>query len=404
MDTIPFWAWILLGGAIGAGIVWFFSRNATSGLNKRIDELEAQLGRARKEADKHKRGFEDRKEAISLQRKAESERDAALAERDAARSEMAKAVDSLDAETAKRDKIVADYRAEIDEREHTIADQRSRLAALDASSEAPQAGETEQDRLLGTMRAELTSREARISELEASLAKDDSKVNEIKSELAREKETSRKHQARVIELKSSVDHLTARFAEKNHRIEELEKAATGGASAPAASDDAPGATAAVAAAPDYPLTEAEANERLVAAYKHDMATKDAEIAKLRKQLKAKDKRGKKPTKQSDAGESKRGAKAKPEAEATPSKSPAEKPAEKPVKKTRKASASDKPDDLKKIKGIGKVFEGRLHEAGISSYGELAGSSVEQVEGIIQPKDWQDFDIAAWIAQAGELAN
>ena len=56
------------------------------------------------------------------------------------------------------------------------------------------------------------------------------------------------------------------------------------------------------------------------------------------------------------------------------------------------------DDLTKISGIGPAFAGRLQEAGITTYQELAGLTAEQVRDITQAADWQG-DPENWIAQA-----
>ncbi len=66
--------------------------------------------------------------------------------------------------------------------------------------------------------------------------------------------------------------------------------------------------------------------------------------------------------------------------------------------------SPRRDDLKVIKGIGEVFEEKLFEAGITTYGALAGTSAEEIAAIIQPADWQNYDFYDWIRQASELAQ
>lgn len=44
-----------------------------------------------------------------------------------------------------------------------------------------------------------------------------------------------------------------------------------------------------------------------------------------------------------------------------------------------AAAQDVPDDLKRIKGIGKVMEDTLHSLGISSYQQIADLTIDQIE-------------------------
>ena len=63
-----------------------------------------------------------------------------------------------------------------------------------------------------------------------------------------------------------------------------------------------------------------------------------------------------------------------------------------------------PDDLTAIKGIGEVFEQRLYDAGVLTFADLAGKSVAELEAIIQPRNWQKVDLAAWIAEAQARAG
>lgn len=63
-------------------------------------------------------------------------------------------------------------------------------------------------------------------------------------------------------------------------------------------------------------------------------------------------------------------------------------------------SSPEPDDLTVIKGIGPVFAGRLHEAGIFTYSQLAAQSPERIQSITQVTRW---DPAGWIAEARKLA-
>ncbi len=63
-----------------------------------------------------------------------------------------------------------------------------------------------------------------------------------------------------------------------------------------------------------------------------------------------------------------------------------------------------PDDLTAIKGIGETFEQRLFNAGILTFANLASKSVAELEAIIQPRNWQKVDLAAWIAEAQARAG
>ena len=69
----------------------------------------------------------------------------------------------------------------------------------------------------------------------------------------------------------------------------------------------------------------------------------------------------------------------------------------------KVVKQDAPDDLKKIKGIGKVYEGILNKGGVTTFEELANLTSESVQDIIGPENWQSIDIDSWVAQARELA-
>ena len=61
------------------------------------------------------------------------------------------------------------------------------------------------------------------------------------------------------------------------------------------------------------------------------------------------------------------------------------------------------DRLQDIKGIGSVFAGRLHEAGVHTFSDLAAQTPEQVRQIIKPQPWQAVDLESWIVQAQQFA-
>jgi len=76
---------------------------------------------------------------------------------------------------------------------------------------------------------------------------------------------------------------------------------------------------------------------------------------------------------------------------------------------RKVDAAAEPvgipaQDLAAIRGIGPVFEQKFYAAGIGTYAELAALSDAEIEAIIQPKEWQDFDYESWNEQARRLAE
>ncbi|GAB4121310.1 MAG: hypothetical protein Fur005_34040 [Roseiflexaceae bacterium] len=62
------------------------------------------------------------------------------------------------------------------------------------------------------------------------------------------------------------------------------------------------------------------------------------------------------------------------------------------------------DPLIDINGIGPVYEQRLFAAGITTFAQLANLTVAEVVAIIQPKEWQKIEAAAWIAEAALLVQ
>ncbi|HEY65814.1 MAG TPA: hypothetical protein G4O02_14730 [Caldilineae bacterium] len=61
------------------------------------------------------------------------------------------------------------------------------------------------------------------------------------------------------------------------------------------------------------------------------------------------------------------------------------------------------DDLTRIKGIGRVYAGKLYAAGIFTFADLAALTEERLREIIQPREWQNIDLRSWIEQARALA-
>lgn len=62
------------------------------------------------------------------------------------------------------------------------------------------------------------------------------------------------------------------------------------------------------------------------------------------------------------------------------------------------------DDFEPIKGIGKVYEQRLYDAGIRTYAALAEATPEALHGIIAPRSPVPPDFVSWIEAAGKLAE
>lgn len=58
-----------------------------------------------------------------------------------------------------------------------------------------------------------------------------------------------------------------------------------------------------------------------------------------------------------------------------------------------------PDDLGAIDGIGRMYEARLHEAGICTFEALAAATVEQLAAICKAPEWRTPDYRGWIAAA-----
>jgi predicted flap endonuclease-1-like 5' DNA nuclease len=63
-----------------------------------------------------------------------------------------------------------------------------------------------------------------------------------------------------------------------------------------------------------------------------------------------------------------------------------------------------PDDLEPIKGIGKVFEQRLYDAGIRTYARLAAATPEELANICGGNMPVKPDFASWIEQARGLLS
>jgi len=65
-------------------------------------------------------------------------------------------------------------------------------------------------------------------------------------------------------------------------------------------------------------------------------------------------------------------------------------------------ASTHPDDLTVISGVGRVYQWKLRDAGISTFAQLASATPEYIEQALQIKGWQNVDPTSWIEQAGTL--
>ena len=65
----------------------------------------------------------------------------------------------------------------------------------------------------------------------------------------------------------------------------------------------------------------------------------------------------------------------------------------------KAKIEAKPDDLTVIKGIGKVYQRKLSDIGITTLQQLSTSDPARIRRMLGVKDWQAVDIASWVIQA-----
>lgn len=76
----------------------------------------------------------------------------------------------------------------------------------------------------------------------------------------------------------------------------------------------------------------------------------------------------------------------------------------PAAQPKPVLPADQRDNLTKIKGIGKVFQGRLYDAGIYTWEQLAATDTDQITSIISPEAWQKLEPDSWRTQAAELAR
>ena len=60
-----------------------------------------------------------------------------------------------------------------------------------------------------------------------------------------------------------------------------------------------------------------------------------------------------------------------------------------------------PDDLERLPGIGKTYEGRLYDAGVCTWEKLAAMTPEELATIVKAPEWNQPDYEAWISYAKE---
>ena len=92
--------------------------------------------------------------------------------------------------------------------------------------------------------------------------------------------------------------------------------------------------------------------------------------------------------------------AKAEAEAKPAKKAAAKPAAKAA-----AKATDGADDLKQLSGVGPALEKKPHDAGVTTFAQVAGWSADDVAAIEEKLSFKGrVERDGWIEQAKTLAK
>jgi predicted flap endonuclease-1-like 5' DNA nuclease len=69
---------------------------------------------------------------------------------------------------------------------------------------------------------------------------------------------------------------------------------------------------------------------------------------------------------------------------------------------RRPAAPSRQDRLSDIKGIGPVFSGILHEAGIHSFEQLARMTTRELDALLNLPKWRKVDTTDWIEQARQL--
>jgi len=94
--------------------------------------------------------------------------------------------------------------------------------------------------------------------------------------------------------------------------------------------------------------------------------------------------------------------AAPKAEAKPAAKPAKKAAAKPAAKKTAAKGAD---DLKELSGVGPALEKKLHEAGVTTFAQIAGWSKADIADMDEKLSFKGrIEREGWVAQAKKLAK
>jgi len=97
-------------------------------------------------------------------------------------------------------------------------------------------------------------------------------------------------------------------------------------------------------------------------------------------------------------------KAAPKTETAPKAEAAPKAADAPKAKAAPAAAATGGDDLTKIKGLGKVFAGKLNDEGITTFAQLAALDANGIAALEEKLSATGkFEKNEWVAQAADLA-
>ena len=65
---------------------------------------------------------------------------------------------------------------------------------------------------------------------------------------------------------------------------------------------------------------------------------------------------------------------------------------------------DRVDDMELISGVGRVFEQRLYEAGLTTYEAIASTTPEQLAEVIHAPEFNQPDYGAWVNEASLLVE
>ncbi len=85
----------------------------------------------------------------------------------------------------------------------------------------------------------------------------------------------------------------------------------------------------------------------------------------------------------------------------PERAPEATPAEPAPPQPASPESADAPDDLQRVKGIGPVYEARLHDLGITSFGALIGADSNEVAEALEV---QVAAVVDWKTQASEFVG